>query len=137
MAAFFEEQGLPGFAAFFRAQAREELEHAMRIYGYIHDRGGKVELMDVPAPRAGWQGVVDAVEEFVRIEGETTRRVWNLVDMARQEGDKATESFLQWFVNEQVEEEKLASDMLAKVKLAGISGPALLMLDRMYASRGK
>ncbi len=135
MASFFAEKGLNGFSHFFRVQAREELGHAMKIYDYILDRGGKVVLSDVPAPRQSWDSVLSAVDEFVRSEEENTQRIWRLVDVARDEGDKATEVFLNWFVEEQVEEEKLAQDLLAKVKLVGDNPAALLALDRELAKR--
>ncbi len=135
MASFFAEKGLNGFSHFFRVQAREELGHAMKIYDYILDRGGKVVLSDVPAPRQSWDSVLSAVDEFVRSEEENTQRIWRLVDVARDEGDKATEVFLNWFVEEQVEEEKLAQDLLAKVKLVGDNPVALLALDRELAKR--
>ena len=135
MAGFFAEKGLSGFSHFFRVQAREELGHAMKIYDYILDRGGKVVLSDVPAPKQDWDSILSAVSDFVRSEEENTQRIWRLVDVAREEGDKATEVFLNWFVEEQVEEEKLAQDLLAKVKLIGENPAALLALDRELAKR--
>ncbi len=135
MAGFFAEKGLSGFSHFFRVQAREELGHAMKIYDYILDRGGKVVLSNVSAPKQSWDSVLSAVSDFVRSEEENTRRIWRLVDVARGEGDKATEVFLNWFVEEQVEEEKLAQDLLAKVKLVGDNPAALLALDRELARR--
>ncbi len=135
MASFFAEKGLSGFSHFFRVQAREELGHAMKIYDYILDRGGRVVLSDVPAPKQSWDSILSAVSDFIRSEEENTRRIWRLVDVAREEGDKATEVFLNWFVEEQVEEEKLAQDLLAKVKLVGDNPVALLALDRELAKR--
>lgn len=135
MASFFAEKGLSGFSHFFRVQAREELGHAMKIYDYILDRGGRVVLSDVPAPKQSWDSILSAVSDFVRSEEENTRRIWRLVDVAREEGDKATEVFLNWFVEEQVEEEKLAQGLLAKVKLVGDNPVALLALDRELAKR--
>jgi len=79
--------------------------------------------------------VLEAIEDFVKAEEENTRRIWRMVDLARQAGDKAAESFLQWFVNEQVEEERSANDLLSKVKLVKDQPAGLLMLDRMLSER--
>ena len=117
MAGFFAEKGLSGSSHFFRVQAREELGHAMRIHDYILDRDGKVVLSDVPAPKQGWYSILSTVEEFVHSEQEDRRRVWRLVDVAREEGDKATWCLPQLVCGEQTEEENLARNLLAKVKL--------------------
>ncbi|MEL9939585.1 MAG: ferritin [Ignisphaera sp.] len=135
IASYFDELSLSGFAHYFKVQAREELEHAMKIYSYIIDRGGRVELFEVPKPKSGWGSILEAIEEFYRAETENTKKIWNLVELARSKGDKATESFLKWFIDEQVEEEKNAADLLAKVKLVKDSPAALLALDNMLAQR--
>ncbi|WP_448579646.1 ferritin [Thermosphaera sp.] len=135
MAAFFDEKSLTGFSHYFKIQAKEELEHAMRFYEYIIDRGGVIELYDVPAPTKKWASILDAVKEFYEAEVRNTGRIWELVDLVRKHEDKATEAFLQWFINEQVEEEKNASDLLAKVKLVGDNIAGILALDRMLAER--
>jgi ferritin len=135
MAAYFENISLTGFAHYFKIQAKEELEHAMKIYSYILDRGEKVEFFDVPRPKSGWGSVLEAIEDFYNSEVTNTQRIWRLVDLARSKGDKATESFLKWFVDEQVEEEKNASELLAKVRMTKDSPPALLALDSVLAQR--
>ena len=135
IASYFDALSFTGFAHYFKVQAREELEHAMKIYSYITDRGGKVELFDIPKPRAEWSSIVDAVEGFYRAEVENTKRIWDLAELARRKGDKATESFLKWFIDEQVEEEKNASELLAKVKLVKDTPAALLALDNVLAQR--
>lgn len=135
MASYFDSINLSGFAHYFKVQAREELGHAMKIYSFIVDRGGKVELFDVPKPKSGWNSIVEAVEDFYNAEVANTKRIWSLVDLARSKGDKATEMFLKWFVDEQVEEEKNASELLAKVKMAKDSPAAILALDNMLAQR--
>jgi ferritin len=135
MAAFFDERSLTGFSHYFKVQAKEELGHAMKFYEYIVDRGGAVELYDVPAPSKKWSSIMDAIREFYDAEVSNTKRIWELVNIARKHEDKATEAFLQWFINEQVEEEKNASELLAKVKLIGDNVAAILTLDRVLAER--
>jgi len=135
MGAYFESISLPGFAHYFRVQAREEVEHAMKLLRFMADRGWRIELEEVPKPRVEWGSVLEAVEDFVKAEEENTRRIWGMVDLARQAGDKAAESFLQWFVNEQVEEERNANDLAARVRLVGEQPAGLLMLDRMLSER--
>lgn len=135
MTAYFDSLSLTGFAHYFKVQAKEELEHVMRFYEFMVDRGWEIELQDVPKPKAKWGSVLEAAEDFLAAETENTKRIWKMVDLAREAGDKAAESFLQWFVNEQVEEEKNASELLAKVKLAKDHPAALLALDRMLAER--
>jgi ferritin len=135
MAAYFSSLNLGGFAHYFLVQAREEVEHAMKIFNYISDRGGRVELYEVPKPKSGWESVERAVEDFYSAEVANTRRIWELVELSRRVGDKATESFLKWFIDEQVEEERNAQELLAKVRLVKDSPAALLMLDRVLAER--
>ncbi|MEM1522349.1 MAG: ferritin [Thermofilaceae archaeon] len=135
MAAYFESVTLPGFAHYFTVQAREELEHAMKFYRFMVDRGWSVELQEIPKPKTRWASVLEAAEDFLNAEIENTKRIWRMVDLARQAGDKAAESFLKWFVDEQVEEEKNASELLARVKLVKDHPAGLLALDRMLAER--
>ena len=134
MAAYFSSINLSGFAHYFLVQAKEA-EHAMRIFNYINDRGGRVELYEVPKPRSEWESVEKAIEDFYSSEVANTARIWELVELSRRVGDKATESFLKWFVDEQVEEEKSAQELLARVKLVKDAPAALLMLDRILAER--
>jgi ferritin len=135
MAAYFDSLSLGGFANFFKVQAREELGHAMKFYNFLVDRGWSVELGDIPRPRGSWGSILEAAEDFLKAEQENTQRIWTMVDLARQSGDKAAENFLQWFVSEQVEEEKTASELLAKVKLVEDNPAGILALDRQLAER--
>jgi ferritin len=135
MTAYFDSLSLTGFANYFRVQAKEELGHAMRFYDFMVDRGWEVELQEVPKPKTKWSSVLEAAEDFLAAETENTKRIWRLVDLAREAGDKAAENFLQWFVSEQVEEEKNASELLAKVRMARDQPAALLALDRALAER--
>ncbi|MEM4717430.1 MAG: ferritin [Desulfurococcaceae archaeon] len=135
MAAFFDSQSLSGFSHYFKIQAKEELGHALKIYSYIIDRGGRVELFDVYIPKRTWNNVLEAIKDFYEAERENTKRIWNLLDLAKAHGDKATEVFLNWFVNEQVEEEKQAMDLLSKVELIKDNVIGLITLDRILAER--
>ena len=134
MAAYFGSKGLRGFEKFFLNHAREELQHAMRIYKYILDAGGRVEFFELPKPKHGWKGVREVIEDFYSAELENTKRIHELVELARRENDLSTESFLKWFVDEQVEEMSLASGLLEKVRLLGDEGASLLVLDSRLAS---
>lgn len=135
MAAYLDSQGLRGFAHYFKVQAREELEHAMKIYEFIYDAGGRVFLHEVPKPKENWNSVLEVVEDFYKAEVENTNRFYRLIDSAREENNKAVESFLKWFIDEQVEEVSSASDLLTKVKLVGDQRHALLFLDAELARR--
>lgn len=135
MAAYFDNLGLKGFSNYFKVQAREELEHALKFYEYINSRGEKVELYDIPLVKKRWDNILEAIRDFYTAEKNNTQRIWSLVDIARRQGDKATESFLQWFVNEQVEEEEQAMDLLSKMELIRDNIAALLTLDRVLSER--
>ncbi len=135
MSAFFDRLSLTGFAHFFRAQAKEELGHALKFYEFIVDRGWKVQLQEIPEPKTEWGSALEAVQDFLKAEEENTKRIWQMVDLARQVGDKAAESFLRWFVDEQVEEEKTASWLLARLELVRDQPAGLLALDRELSER--
>jgi ferritin len=136
MASYFEDEGLPGFAAWMRAQAEEEKEHAMRIFDYVAERDGSVTLSGIDAPPAEWDSPSDAFQAAYEHEVEVSRMIDDLVALAREENDNATENMLQWFVEEQVEEEATAQDILDKLGHVGDDGPGLLMLDQDLGQRG-
>jgi len=135
MASYFTGLNLNGFAHYFLVQAKEEVEHAMKIFRYISDRGGKVELYEIPRPRSNWSSIEEAIEDFYNSEVANGKRIWELVEVVNKIGDKATESFLKWFIDEQVEEEKNSQELLAKIKMVKESLPALLMLDNILGQR--
>jgi len=135
MAAYFEGLALTGFAHYFMVQAKEELDHALKFYEYITRRGWRVELYEVEPAKKNWNSVEEVVKDFYEAEKANTERIWSLVDLAKKHGDKATEAFLQWFVNEQVEEEEQAMELRAKVELVKDNIAALLALDRILAER--
>ncbi|HRE48127.1 MAG TPA: ferritin [Aggregatilineales bacterium] len=134
MAAYFEDDGLKGFAAWMRHHAEEEMLHAMKIYDFVLQRRGRVTLQAIDAPRASWESAKNAFEDALHHEQNVTASIHALVDTARKEGDHATETFLIWFVNEQVEEEEIVDEVLQKVTRIGDFAPALFLLDRDLAT---
>jgi len=136
MAAYFEAEGLPGFATWMRAQAEEEKTHAMRLYDFVNERDGRVTLDGIDAPPMTWDSPAAAFEAAYEHEVEVTGMIDDLVALAREENDNATENMLQWFVEEQVEEEATAQEILDKLGHVGDDGPGLLMLDQELGQRG-
>ena len=136
MSAHFESLALPGCAGWMRAQAQEEVGHAMRLFTYVHDRNGHVilEAIDKPASEFGTpKGVFAAAlkhEQFV------TGSINDLYALAVKENDYATQTHLNWFIDEQVEEEKTAGEMVDLFTRAGDHEAALLMLDKSLGQRG-
>ena len=135
MAAYFEDIDLPGFANWMRVQAEEELEHGMKFYDYIIRRGASVTLEAIEKPQTEWDSPLAAFEHVLSHEKTVTGLINNLVDLAIAEKDHATNNFLQWFVEEQVEEEENAMEILAKVRLAGDNNSILYTLNEEFAGR--
>jgi ferritin len=134
MAAHLETKGMSGFSSWMYTHAEEEMTHAMKFYSFIHRRRGKVILQQVDAPTIEWSTLLDVFEDALGHEEAVTASIGKMVTMARAEGDHATDSFLQWFVDEQVEEEELVDGVIQKLKLIGDSGSALYMLDQEMAA---
>lgn len=130
MAAYFESEGLSGFSSWMYTHSEEEMTHAMKIYDYIHSRLGRVTLKAVAAPRTEWNSPLEAFEDAMHHEQAVTASINRMVTLTREENDHATDSFLQWFVDEQVEEEELVDDAIQKLKLIGDNGTGLYMLDK-------
>ncbi len=136
MAAYFEAGNLPGFAGWMRAQAKEEYEHGMKFWTYIYDRGGSVTLLAIDQPPSQFGSCLDAFSQAYEHEKEVTSDIHELYRRAVADKDYASEVFLQWFVSEQVEEEKTAGQIVDTLKMVGDSSAALLMLDREMSARG-
>lgn len=134
MATYFEDQDLPGFANALRVHAEEELEHGMKIYDYILRKNGSVKLQAIEEPRREWDGIVDVFESILEHEEFVTELINGLVDLSIKLNDHATNQFLQWFVEEQVEEEELAHEDLRKVRMSVDSKHLLYELDQEYGS---
>ncbi|MGE3270791.1 MAG: ferritin [Chloroflexota bacterium] len=135
MSAYADSENLPGFAHWLRVQADEERGHAMKFYDFILDRDGKVALQALPQPPRDFGSPTDLFEQVLAHEQEITSLIEQLYRKASAEQDHATQIFLEWFISEQVEEEKTASQILETVRMAGDNKVGLLMLDRELASR--
>ncbi len=135
MASYFESINLKGFANWMWVQAREETTHAMRFYQYIADRGGRVLLAAIDKVPTEWKSPLHAFEETLSHEEKVTNLINNLVNIAITEKDHASGAMLQWFVNEQVEEESSANDIIQQLKLIGKDTSGLFMLDKQLANR--
>lgn len=135
MAAYLDSMNLKGFSHWMRAQAGEEKEHAMRIYDHVYDRGGEVALEDIEAPPKKWKSPLDAFQQAYEHEKKVTKMIDDLSELAATEKERATEVFLHWFVNEQVEEEDSTNEIVQKLRMIGESKNALLMLDRHLGER--
>ncbi len=135
MSAWFDSRGLSGFANWMKTQAQEELTHGGKIFNYIGERDAEVELGSIEAPPAKWDSPLAAFKAAYQHEQKVTGMINDLVAMARDERDFASESFLQWFVNEQVEEESTAKGIVDQLTIAGDHPQALLMLDRELGQR--
>ena len=136
MAAYCESINLPGFARWMQAQSNEELAHAMKFYGYINERGGRVIFQALEQPETEFEGPVDVFEKTLAHEQYITGRIHKLYALATEEKDYASTGLLQWFVDEQVEEESNATEILDILKMIGDKGQALFMVDRQLGSRG-
>ena len=135
MSAYFESISLGGFANWMRIQAQEEVSHAMRFYNYVVERGGRVKLMPIDAVKTDWKSPLDAFEETYTHEQKVTGLINELVNMSAAEKDHATVNMLQWFIDEQVEEESSADEIVQKLKLIGKDGSGLFMIDRELGQR--
>jgi len=135
MSAALEEMNLPGFASWLRAQAQEEMAHAMKFYNHIIERGGAVVLTSIDAPPTQWDSVKAVFENGLAHEQKVTGLINDLMDLTMAEKDHAGSMFLQWFVTEQVEEEATATEVLGKLEIAGGTAGGLYMLDKEMAGR--
>ena len=135
MSAHSTHRGLPGFANWFMVQYHEEMEHAMKIYDYINDQGGKVHLNAIDEPLSTFKDPMDMFQKTLKHEQFITKSINELVDLAIKEKDHATQIFLQWFVTEQIEEEGNDNDIIAKLELAGAKGNGLFMIDKELGAR--
>ncbi len=135
MAAYCESKNFSGFAGWLRKQSEEELVHALKFFDYLIDRGGRVTLDSIEQPPSEFGAFLEMFEEVLEHEREVTGMINNLYDLAASKNDQATLVMLHWFIEEQVEEEKSAEEVVEQLKLAEDSPAALLILDRELASR--
>ena len=135
MAAQCENLGLKGFGNWFRVQYTEELSHALKFFEYVNEQGGRVELAAIEQPPVEFKSPLAMFEQSYKHEQYVTQNIHGLVDLAVKEGDHATRSMLNWFVDEQVEEEANAQEIVMKLKMIGSSGSGILYLDGKLAKR--
>ncbi|KAA0009081.1 MAG: ferritin [Thermoplasmata archaeon] len=135
MAAYFESKNLKGFTNWMRAQAQEELAHAMKFFDYINERGGRVYLEAIEKPPTEWKSPLDVFEATYEHEVKVTSMINDLVNMAMEEKDHATYNMLQWFVAEQVEEEASADEIRQQLRMIKEDGRGIMMLDRELKQR--
>ena len=135
MAAYFEDMDLGGFSAWMKAQAQEELFHAMKFFDYVNERGGRVVLGAIEQPAKEWSSPLQAFEASLDHEKYISKRINDLMNLAIDERDHATNNFLQWFVSEQVEEEDNVGQVVSRLKLMGEAAGGMFMLDRELGQR--
>ncbi len=136
MSSHSSDIGMDGFATWFMAQYHEEMFHAMKMFEYVQDQGGKVILKAIDKPEESWDSPMAILKATLEHEKEVTASINALVRIAEEEHDYATHTFLQWYVTEQVEEEKSASDIIAHLELSGgEKGPGIFMLDKDLGNR--
>jgi len=135
MSAYFTSINMNGFAHWMRLQYTEEVNHAMKFFDYLHDRGGHAVVPGIEKPAAAFKSTFDAFQQYLDHEKKVTQMINGLYEKASKDNDYATEIMLHWFINEQVEEEKVGMEIIEQLKIVGDSKAALLMLDRQLAAR--
>lgn len=136
MAAYFEDKNLSGFGHWMRIQADEEREHAMKFFDHLLDRGGRPLLKVIAAPETEWKSSLEAFREVQAHEAKVTASINALYELALKEKDYPAQVMLHWFIDEQVEEEKNAAEIVQQLELIEAHGTAVLMLDHRLAKRG-
>jgi len=135
MQAYFESMNLPGFANWMRIQVQEESMHVMKIYDFVNERNGRVILKFIAEPPAEWESPLAAFEAAYKHEQLVTGRINDLVDLAIEEKDHATNTFLQWFVNEQGKEESSVNKVVQKLKMMDNAPGGQFLIDRELGQR--
>ncbi|MFQ5960103.1 MAG: ferritin [Candidatus Methylomirabilales bacterium] len=136
MSAHLTGANLPGFARWMRLQSQEEYSHAMKIYDFVLERGGRVVLKPIDQPPAQYKSPLDVFQQALKHEQKVTGMINRLYELAIKENDYPTQIMLQWFITEQVEEEHAASDVVEQLKMIGNEPAALFLLDRQLGARG-
>jgi len=135
MSAYAESNNMPGAAKWLAKQAQEEQEHALKFYAHVHDRGGKVTLQAIPQPPGEFTSLLEIFEKVKEHEAKVPGLMHRLHEMSIKENDYASQIMLQWFVTEQVEEEKNAAAIVDALRSVGTQGTALFMVDRWLGER--
>jgi ferritin len=137
MAAYFQQTPFTGFGRWMELQSHEELEHAQKFFNYIGERNGKVRLKALPEPKGTYQSALEVFQTSLGHEQRVSAAICGIYDLALAEKDFATLSFLKWFLDEQVEEEKSVGEMVSKLELVGDNRNGLFHLDKLAAKRGE
>ncbi len=135
MAADFESKNLAGFAKWMKAQSAEDLNHAMKLFNYVLERGGHVELMAIEKPQQTWESPLKVFQDAYDHERFITQSIYSLLEIAQSAKDYGTMEFLQWYVKEQVEEEAHAEHVMKKLEMINDAPAGLLMLDHELGQR--
>lgn len=135
MEAFFRSKNLNGFANWMKVQTQEEMTHVMKIYAFIDERGGRIQLKAIEGPQTEWDSPLAVFEAVLEHEQKVTGLINDLVDLSIKEKDHATNSFLQWFVSEQVEEEASADAAIQQLKMVESAPGGMFMFDRELGQR--
>ncbi len=135
MASEFASRGLDGFENWMRGQFVEELNHAMRLYEYVDSRGGRVKLQEIERPKGEWGSPLEVFKDVYEHEQKVTEMIADLVDLADEKNDLPTIQMLQWFIEEQVEEEESAEEIVEKLEMIGEDYSGLMMLDKELGQR--
>jgi ferritin len=136
MSAHFEAHGMPGCARWMRVQSQEEVEHAMKFFDFVNERGGHVTLYAIDQPPTGFDSTLAIFKETLDHERKVTAMIHSLYQLAQEEEDYPAQVMLHWFIEEQVEEESSAAQILDTLEMIGEKGHALVMLDRELGKRG-
>jgi len=135
MRAYFEKLNLKGFSNWLKIQVQEELFHARKFENYIFERGGEVELYEIKKPTKSWKSPLDAFEAVYKHECHITECINKLAEVAEKEGDRSTRMFLDWFINEQVEEESNADGILQKLQMVKDAPGGIYWIDKELEQR--
>jgi len=135
MAADLGDRGLDGFETWMHSQFIEEISHAMKLYQYLGSRGGRVKLEEIEKPKSEWDSPLEIFKDAYEHEQYVTERIDELADLAEEKNDRATLQMLQWFIEEQVEEEESAEEIVDKLEMIGDDGRGLLMMDKEMGQR--
>ncbi len=135
MESYFQSLSLNGFARWMRAQVQEEMFHGMKIYDYVHERGGRAEFEAIDKPQVQWETPLAAFEHILAHEQSVTELINNLIDVALDTRDHAAKAFLDWFITEQVEEEATVGEIVDRLRLIGNDSSGLFFLDSELSKR--
>ncbi|RLI56226.1 MAG: ferritin [Candidatus Thorarchaeota archaeon] len=135
MATWLESQNLSGMAHWMEVQFDEEYSHAMRFYRHLAERGARAIMKPIQGPKTEWKSPLEVFDDAYHHEMIVTERIYKIGDIADRLGDRSTQSMLQWFYNEQTEEEKNTMEIRDLLKLIGDSIPALFQLDAKLGAR--